>query len=112
MPVLAGTLCAAPAAADRRVSVQAPRVGVARRVPRVLRLMRLLVVLAFVLLAVWGGDQVAQAVSDKAPPGVVHVVEPGETVWEIVVAQYGTASTTSGSSSTRCWPPTILPTPG
>jgi LysM repeat protein len=60
-----------------------------QRVPRVLRLLRLFVALAFVFLAVWGGDQVAQAVSDKPPAGVVHVVAPGETVWEIVVAQYG-----------------------
>jgi LysM repeat protein len=65
------------------------RVTPRQRVPRALRLLRLFVALAFVFLAVWAGDQVAQAVSDKAPAGVVHVVEQGETVWQIVVAQYG-----------------------
>jgi hypothetical protein len=60
-----------------------------RRMPRGLRLLRLAVVVSVVILAIWGGAQVAQAVTDQAPQGVIHVVEPGDTVWGIVVAEYG-----------------------
>ena len=69
--------------------MSAVRLSPARRVPRPLRLMRLVVLVGVVLLAVWAGGQVAQAVSENPPQGVVHVVEPGETVWEIVVDEYG-----------------------
>jgi LysM repeat protein len=58
-------------------------------VSRPLRLLRLVVLVGALFLAVWAGDQVAQAVSENPARGAVHVVQPGETVWEIVVAQYG-----------------------
>ncbi len=60
-----------------------------RHVPRPLRLLRLVVLIAAASLAVWAGDQAAQAISEGAPAGTVHVVASGETVWEIVVAEYG-----------------------
>jgi len=66
-----------------------PRPARRRRTPRSLRLLRLVVVITVVMLAIWGGAQVAQAVTDQAPQGVVHVVERGDTVWQIVVDEYG-----------------------
>jgi LysM repeat protein len=62
-----------------------------RQTPRPLRLLRLVVLVTVVFLAIWGGAQVAQAIADRAPQGTIHMVEPGDTVWQIVVEEYGAA---------------------
>jgi nucleoid-associated protein YgaU len=49
------------------------------------------VVVTVVALAIWGGAQVAQAVTDQPLEGTVRVVEPGDTVWQIVLDEYGAA---------------------
>lgn len=59
---------------------------------RRLHLVRLGLILVAAALVVWGGARVGLAVAEGTAPAVaVHVVQPGETVWQIVEAQYGTS---------------------
>jgi LysM domain len=71
----------------RRVTVSARR---RRARGRRLHVARLAVVLLAAALVVWGGARVGLAVADSTTPAVqTHVVQPGETVWQIVVGEYG-----------------------
>jgi len=59
---------------------------------RHLHVVRLAVVLLAAALVVWGGARVGLAVADSTAPAVqTHIVKPGETVWQIVIAEYGSA---------------------
>jgi LysM repeat protein len=55
-------------------------------------LVRLTVLLLVVAVVIWAGARVAHA-TDRSEhlQGVVHVVQAGDTVWSVVVAQYGGA---------------------
>ena len=49
--------------------------------------------LLVVAVVVWAGARVAHATDGSEHlQGVVHVVRAGDTVWSVVVAQYGGAS--------------------
>ena len=64
-----------------------------RRRRRLLGLVRLAVLLLVVAVVVWAGARVAHATDGSEHlQGVVHVVRAGDTVWSVVVAQYGGAS--------------------
>jgi LysM domain len=63
-----------------------------RRHRRLLGLTRLAVLLIVVAVVVWAGARVAHAADGSEHlNGTVHVVRSGDTVWSIVVAQYGGA---------------------
>jgi len=69
------------------VAARSRRVRARRR-----RTARLVIVLVLAALVVWGGVRVSQAVAGATrPAGVMHVVQPGETVWQIAVARYGSS---------------------
>ena len=79
----------APRQAHRRRPRQHSRVSRRRRLVGLVRLTVLLLVVAVVI---WAGARVAHA-TDRSEhlQGVVHVVQAGDTVWSVVVAQYGGA---------------------
>jgi nucleoid-associated protein YgaU len=55
-------------------------------------LIRLAVLVVVVAVVVWAGARVAHATDGSEHlSGTVHVVESGDTVWSVVVAQYGGA---------------------
>lgn len=61
-----------------------------RRRRRLAGLFRLVVLLLVVAVVVWAGARVAHATDGSEHlRGVVHVVRAGDTVWSVVVAQYG-----------------------
>jgi hypothetical protein len=63
-----------------------------RRRRRLAGLFRLLVLLLVVAVVIWAGARVAHATDGSEHlHGVVHVVRAGDTVWSVVVAQYGSA---------------------
>ena len=63
-----------------------------RRHRRLLGLTRLAVLVVVIALVVWAGARVAHATDGSEHlNGTVHVVRSGDTVWSIVVAQYGSA---------------------
>lgn len=76
-----------PPDARRRPSAGARR-ALARRRATARRRGRLLVLSAIVALVVWGGAQVAVATGDASPTPETHVVQAGETLWEIVTVHY------------------------
>jgi LysM repeat protein len=55
-------------------------------------LIRLVVLVVVVAAVVWAGARVAHATDGSEHlHGAVHVVRTGDTVWSVVVAQYGGA---------------------
>jgi len=58
---------------------------------RAVGLLRLALLLLVVALVVWAGARVAHAATEDDPlRGTIHVVQPGDTLWSIVSAEYGT----------------------
>jgi hypothetical protein len=79
---------AADSVAVRGACAVARRPGTVRR--RRIHVGRLVLVLLAVTLVAWGGARVAFAVAESSHPvGIVHVVQAGDTVWQIVVDEYG-----------------------
>lgn len=61
----------------------------ARRHRRAAGLIRLAILLLVLAAAIWTSARVAHATADaSAFNGVIHFVQPGETLWGIVTAEY------------------------
>jgi hypothetical protein len=77
-------------ASHRRSSPSAGARARARRRSRRAGLVRLTIALIVLALLVWGGAHVAHAADgSERLTGTVHLVRPGDTLWTVVQAQYG-----------------------
>jgi nucleoid-associated protein YgaU len=82
---------AAPVSGGRGAGPRARRTRARRRRERRIRgLVRLAVLVVIVVVVVWAGARVANATADRSAVSErVHIVHPGDTLWEIAADAYG-----------------------